>query len=513
MYNYEYFIGSEFVLDSQKVIELANFYSSHYGKWSIETSRNGHNIVLSPNRIKEWLEKESSELYTVKDGDQLIGYAITAKGTTNNIEEKIIWVTQFVVHTDFRNMGIGKELLFYIWGVSSYFSWGLLTANPYAIRALEKATHRRCDPAIIKDHSNKLLDFGKQHVSYINSKTELIIDENNSKINTNFFVDHSELDKMLENSVYENKPWKLGDLKEGWEWFAFTFHDQKQIELTKDEIEKMLSTSDRIVHEAYGRMQMDLESQTWSKGTENEIKYIISNCYLEQTSKIIDIGCGTGRHSIRLTELGYSVVGIDSVDSLINLAKNKANLKNLEIKFIVADVLDDNLPLFKTQYDCALCLYDVIGSYADDSKNYSIIKNIYKLLKKGGYAIISVMNYHLTEFAAKNKFILKESSSKLLELPASNTMETTGNVFKPEYYLIDTETRITYRKEIFSFKKSFPKELIVRDRRYYSDEIMELFQAAGFKIINQRFVNVGWQKDFCKTDNGAKEILLICKKE
>ena len=40
---------------------------------------------------------------------------------------------------------------------------------------------------------------------------------------------------MLTRATTDEKPWLLGSIEEGWEWFAFTFFDQDQILLTSQE--------------------------------------------------------------------------------------------------------------------------------------------------------------------------------------------------------------------------------------------------------------------------------------
>jgi 2-polyprenyl-3-methyl-5-hydroxy-6-metoxy-1,4-benzoquinol methylase/GNAT superfamily N-acetyltransferase len=458
------------------------------------------------------LDNKFSELWTVRDNGKLIGYAIALKGLSGS-NEKVIWVTQFVIHKDYRNTGIGKRLLFSIWGLSDFFAWGLVTANPYAVRALEKATRRRCEPNRVKKNLLQLINFGKKHIGYINESTEKIITDRSSKINTNFYVDHSEIDKMLSNVTSSDKPWILDDIEDGWEWFAFTFNDQVQFELTNQEVETMLEASDSIAQEAYNRMLMNKPKHKWAAETKIEIDYIIKECELSLNDRILDVGCGMGRHTIELSKRGFDVIGIDYASSLIDSAKNKANEENVTCKFICGDITNPQQLFSNQSFDVILCLYDVVGSYADDTKNLQILKNISHLLKDGGFAIISVMNLHLTEEYAKNTFLLKESSKKLLELQASNTMETTGNIFNPDYYLVDEDTKIVYRKEQFSYDNSFPKELIVRDRRYYMNEITEMCISVGFKVIQKRFVNAGWQNDYDAISKKAKEILLVCKKD
>ena len=317
---------------------------------------------------------------------------------------------------------------------------------------------------------------------------------------------------MLKNITSEDKPWLLGELKEGWEWFAFTFNDQDQIELTQEEIETMLTASDEIAKEAYSRMLMDHKSHKWASHTNIEVDYIIEKCNLDKKDSILDVGCGMGRHTLKLIEKGYCAIGVDYVPELINSARKKVDKAKSEI-FQVVDFSSTNIPFASESFDTVLCLYDVIGSYIEDCQNRNILANMFNVLRKGGYALISVLNLHLTEAIAKNKFILSESSMPLLNLESSDTMEMNGNIFDPKYFLLDEQSKIVYRKEVFSYDNSFPKELIVRDKRFYGEEIVKLCTDIGFSIINLSYVKAGWDSTYNPQDKEAKEILLLLQKK
>ncbi|MDR2171350.1 MAG: GNAT family N-acetyltransferase [Planctomycetaceae bacterium] len=245
-YDYEWHLG-DFSSNNDKLLEeCAALFSAHYGKWSTNSScLAGQNVRLSKNRIREWLKNPNSAVYMARNKGELIGYAIVVR---LNIPQHGIasWVTQLVVHTNYRNQDVAKNILYSIWGFSDDFAWGLVSSNPYAVRALEKATRRRCNPSIIKKHVKKLLDACDGQVSYVHADIEKLVDCNTSKINTEFFVDHSAIDSMLQNVTTNGVEWQLGQLDEGWEWFAFTFKEQKQIALTKKEIEKMIQTTHKI---------------------------------------------------------------------------------------------------------------------------------------------------------------------------------------------------------------------------------------------------------------------------
>ena len=266
------FVASNSLL-SRKLVDL---YSEHYGVWSKKGVRPGKNIRLSTEKINEWLQNEYVTVYysSLVD-DSIIGYAI-ALGKNEPKYGYITWVTQLVVHKDYRKRGIAERLLFSIWGFSNHYAWGIVSANPYAIRALEKATRRRAKTLRIRKNSKKLLNVGKQNVPFIHDNTELCVDDFKSVINTEFFVDHSDTVKMLEDVVNEDTPWELGLIEEGWEWFAFTFNDQPQIKLSKEEIMLMIETADEVVKNAYKRMTDGghFQTQKWMNNTISEINYI-----------------------------------------------------------------------------------------------------------------------------------------------------------------------------------------------------------------------------------------------
>lgn len=158
-----------------EIDEFAKFYSEHYGQWSNESGLQG-NITLSAKRLTNWLDENSLIFYARLNSDNsLIGYAIAEQKTIGKDDKMIIWVTQFVVHKEYRNQKVGFDLLSFVWGLSHAYAWGLVTANPYAVRALEKATRRRCTPKIIKKNLNDLLLFGENYVNYVNNNTEILV--------------------------------------------------------------------------------------------------------------------------------------------------------------------------------------------------------------------------------------------------------------------------------------------------------------------------------------------------
>ena len=197
--------------------ELAELYSDQYGLWSQQSPRNpGGRIRLSPTRIQKLLLPKAAKLaYALFEG-RVIGYAIA-------IQEKvpdygvISWGDPTRCSCRSPAEERGKRLLFAIWKFTDHYAWGLLTANPYAIRALEKATRRRCQPSRITRNYRKLRTFASVNVEYVEESTAVEVNRNVARINTAFPIDHSTLSAMLASVTTDSVPWLMGPLNEGWD--------------------------------------------------------------------------------------------------------------------------------------------------------------------------------------------------------------------------------------------------------------------------------------------------------
>lgn len=508
MYEYHWLPGS--LVQSELLREFAHLYTDQYGIWGDLGPNPGKPVRLSPERLRQWLVPDSLVVWSTLLGN-LVGYAIAVQAALKDYGT-ISWVTQLVVHEAHRQQDVGKTLLFTIWRFTNHFAWGLLTANPFAVRALEKATRRRCEPRRIGRDALHLTQLGPSLAPYFTAMTEVIVDDRESRANTGFFLDHSQLPAMLSAATSPEKPWKLGPLSQGWEWFAFTFHDQDQISLTTKELDEMLTASDKLTKYAYSRMALTGGKQLWATHHTLEVDFLVKSCHLDQTNSVADFGCGQGRHTIELALRGFSATGVDYIPSFIQAAKARALSSNaINANFEEGDCR--TLDLGRT-FDLVLCLYDVIGSYTDENDNFAILRNLAKHAKPGGYVLFSVMNMELTERMAKNWFSLTSEADKLLALRASPTMETTGNVFNPEFYLIDRDTKIVYRKEQFTKGEGLPEEILVRDRRYTEAQIREHCKTAGLDVLWTRFVQSGrWDIALPNDSTKAKEILVLCRKE
>ena len=129
----------------------------------------------------------------------------------------------------------------------------------------------------------------------------------------------------------------------------------------------------------------------------NFIDNIVEYLDLKKGSKILDLACGIGRHSIYLDKIGFKVVGTDKSPN--NIKKAKASQNN-SISFLQMEMIDDT----NHKYDGIFNLFTSFG-YVNHDYNLKTIKNIERQLKDDGIVIVDFMN---TLFV-KNNLVIEET--------------------------------------------------------------------------------------------------------
>lgn len=125
------------------------------------------------------------------------------------------------------------------------------------------------------------------------------------------------------------------------------------------------------------------------KEAERLVQFLEDTLPLEKCSRILDLGCGRGRHSINLNRKGYEVTGIDLSERAIATAREKAESMGLEhIRFEVRDMRD---PLPET-FDAVVNLFTTFGYFKSDEENASVLESVRQMLKPEGIFVLDYLN-------------------------------------------------------------------------------------------------------------------------
>ncbi len=107
----------------------------------------------------------------------------------------------------------------------------------------------------------------------------------------------------------------------------------------------------------------------------------------ENIKSVINYGCGTGKHDIELSKLGYQCIGIDMSPLMVDIARNNVQIEQEEIEFYVADIRK-YIP--NKKYDAVISLFHVMSYQNSNDDIIATFKSTRKALDKGGLFLFDV---------------------------------------------------------------------------------------------------------------------------
>jgi 2-polyprenyl-3-methyl-5-hydroxy-6-metoxy-1,4-benzoquinol methylase len=150
------------------------------------------------------------------------------------------------------------------------------------------------------------------------------------------------------------------------------------------------------------------DREPFTQGTIGEVDFFEREIGGDRSIRILDIGCGTGRHSIELSRRGYRITGIDLSESMLNRARLRAKSLGLEPEFIKRDARELD---YEEAFDLAIMICE--GAFPlmeTDEMNYAILQNSFSALKKGGKLIFTTLNCLYPLFHSVKDFINQGST-------------------------------------------------------------------------------------------------------
>ncbi len=185
---------------------------------------------------------------------------------------------------------------------------------------------------------------------------------------------------------------------------------------------------------------------------------------LKKNDKVLDLGCGNGRHTIELNKKGYDVDGLDFSSHLLSIAKKDAKQEGLNIDFYKQDFNKINL---KTKYDKVFLFFPDFRALNLNK----LLEGVIGILNKGGLFLLDYDNvFRLVRYLQKNP---------------------------------NSEFEFDFEKMEFNEKGEKGKGV----RYYISTELEKLFDDSGLKVLS---VYGNYNEE--KLDLNSKRIILVGKK-
>ncbi len=118
----------------------------------------------------------------------------------------------------------------------------------------------------------------------------------------------------------------------------------------------------------------------FTKGTEQEVEFLVDALDLQPGARVLDAGCGPGRHALALARRGIAVVGVDLSPEFVALARAKAG--DLPVEFRTGDVRSLT---YASEFDAVLCLcqggFGLLGGGDDE---LAVVERFATSLRPGG---------------------------------------------------------------------------------------------------------------------------------
>ena len=207
--------------------------------------------------------------------------------------------------------------------------------------------------------------------------------------------------------------------------------------------------------------------------------YRFLRSFIKEKGTLLDLGCGTGEFLVRFLKDGFSVVGVDLSEKMLEIAKKKITdrkLENCDFKLVKENIVNfentfENGEIFEV--DNIICNFDTVNYLKNEKEFKKLLEKCSKNLKKDGFLIFDAVTEDIFSEIFENDIFLDE---------------------EPEYTSIWRHEKISRKKHIVEIDlfiredendNLFRKYNEVQEKFIYDPEwIVETVQNKGFEVFD-----------------------------
>ncbi len=219
-----------------------------------------------------------------------------------------------------------------------------------------------------------------------------------------------------------------------------------------------------------------------NKDYELEAKYVHKKIqeYKSNSTSILELGCGTGKHAINLAKFGYKILGIEKSESML-----KKTTKTEHLQFRQGDIREIKL---KDKYDCVISLFHVMSYQITNESLISVFRTAFNNLKKDG---LFIFDFWFGPAVIDQKPMVRTKT-------ISTKNKTICRIAEPELFLDRNQVNVNYTYHDFDHStKSFKIINESHQMRYFSIPELELVaNETGFQVLNYEEFLTGLQPSF-----------------
>ncbi len=194
---------------------------------------------------------------------------------------------------------------------------------------------------------------------------------------------------------------------------------------------------------------------------------------------VLDLGCGTGQHAIRLAKRGFEVTGVDRSPEMLRIARVKAEQSLDELSpqpsFVEGDVT--TVRLAGSSFDAALMMFAVLGYQVTNEAVKAALRTVRAHLRPGALFVCDVW------YGPAVLHVRPSERTKVVDAPGGQVIRSVRTELDSFAHRADVEYRVwrlqgkevlAEMRETHSMRFFFPQELAL------------LFEAAGLELRELR---------------------------
>jgi SAM-dependent methyltransferase len=212
----------------------------------------------------------------------------------------------------------------------------------------------------------------------------------------------------------------------------------------------------------------EMDRLPWADKTVSEVDRLLKMLKPLGHERILDLGCGTGRHSLELARRGFSVVGIELVQANVDVAREAAEAQSLNTEFIQADLRELQL---SDEFDLVVSLNDGgIGYFESDAENFKTFEVVSRALKKPGRHLGQTPNVLFAEKHMPEKTWIQGAES----------IELIDHSWNAKTRRMEGMATSIWFGDMFEKFEPVP----YRPRLYTVEELKEIYASVGMTLTN-----------------------------
>jgi ubiquinone/menaquinone biosynthesis C-methylase UbiE len=127
---------------------------------------------------------------------------------------------------------------------------------------------------------------------------------------------------------------------------------------------------------------------SFTKGTAQEVRFLLDLLALPEGARVLDVGCGPGRHAVELAKAGLAVTGVDVSRKFLSLAAERARAAGVSAAFFEVDAR--RMP-FDDEFDAVISICQ--GGFGLMGKDDALVlRRMAESVKRGGKVVVTAFS-------------------------------------------------------------------------------------------------------------------------